>query len=312
MRAPLPTWVTDHFVVPVPSGHPFPTRKFAALRELLVDEQVLAVDELHRAEPAPAEWIRLTHDADYVARVFNGGLSDSEQRRLGIPWSPELVLRARAAVSATVHAARAAMTHGVSGVLAGGAHHAYRDRGEGYCVFNDMAVAIHVLRAEGVVRRAFIVDLDVHQGNGSAAIFADDAETFTFSMHGATNFPRIKERSSLDVELRTGCGDEEYLATLDSYLPAALDAFAPDLVLYQAGVDALDCDRLGTLALSHAGLAARDARVFAWTRQRNVPVAITLGGGYGRPLDATIVAHANVWRAARATASQELPSSCRI
>ncbi len=305
MTVPLHTWSTDHYAVPVPAGHPFPARKFSAVREMLQDTGVLATGELHRAEPAPAAWIELTHDPTYVARVFAGDLDDGEQRRLGVPWSPELVLRARAAVGATVHASRAALAHGVAGVLAGGAHHAHRDRGEGYCVFNDLAIAIHVLRAEGALRRAFIVDLDVHQGNGTAAIFADDAETFTFSMHSRTNFPRVKEHSSLDVALADGCGDAEYLTTLDAHLPAALDRFAPDLILYQAGVDPLACDRFGTLALSHDGLAARDARVFAWARARRVPVAITLGGGYGRPLEESIVAHANVWRAARRAYSGE-------
>ena len=236
----VPTWVTDHFAVPVPPGHPFPSRKFGALRELLLAEGVLAAHDVHRAEPAPPEWIHLTHDANYVRRVFHGELNAQEQRRLGVPWSPELVLRARAAVFATVSAARAALTHGVAGVLAGGAHHAYRDHGEGYCVFNDIAIAIHVLRAEGFARRALVVDLDVHQGNGTASIFADDPETFTFSMHGATNFPRVKERSTLDLELRDGCTDEEYLAVLDAHLPAALDAFRPDIVLYQAGVEKWD------------------------------------------------------------------------
>ncbi len=305
---PIPTWVTDRYRVPVPPGHPFPSRKFAQLRTLLIDEGVLAPADVHDADPAPLDWILRTHDAAYVRRVVDGTLSEMEQKRLGVPWSPDLVLRARAAVSATVQATRAALTGGIAGVLAGGAHHAHRDRGEGYCVFNDLAIAVHTARAEGLLRRALIVDLDVHQGNGTAAIFAGDPDTFTFSMHGATNFPRVKERSTLDLELRDGCGDEEYLALLDTHLPAVFATFAPEFVLYQAGVDPLHSDRLGKLSLSHAGLQARDTRVLRWARERDVPVVITLGGGYGRPLDDTIVAHANVWRAARALHDQENPT----
>jgi len=239
------------------------------------------------------------HTDFYLGRVARGALDPDERLRLGLPWSLELLARARAALHGTVMAARAALEHGIAGNLAGGTHHAFRDRAEGYCLFNDIAVAIEVLRREGLASRPLIADLDVHQGNGTASIFATDATTFTFSMHAAANYPSVKERSSLDVELALGCDDATYLETLEAHLPAALDAHVPDIVFYQAGVDALHADRFGRLALTHEGLAARDERVFEWCESRGLPVVITLGGGYGRPLDASIEAHANVWRAAR-------------
>jgi acetoin utilization deacetylase AcuC-like enzyme len=235
---PLLAWASDHHEVPLPPGHPFPMPKYRALRERLLAEGVLRPAELARSVPAPVEWLVLAHDTDYVARVLDGGLDAAAVRRLGLPWTRELVARARAATHGTVRAAQAALERGVAGNLAGGTHHAFRDRGEGYCLFNDHAVAIAVLRAEGRVHRPFIVDLDVHQGNGTAAMFAGDRAVFTFSMHARTNYPLRKERSSLDLELEDGTGDAAYLARLADALPAALDRHRPDLVLYQAGVDA--------------------------------------------------------------------------
>ena len=297
---PLLAWASDHFPVPLPEGHPFPIAKYARLRELLLCEGVLAPDAIARSEPAPREWLHAVHEPAYVARMLAGELDAAEVRRLGLPWSPELVARARAAVFGTVMAARAALVHGVAGNLAGGTHHAFRDRGEAYCLFNDHAIAIALLRREGDARRPFVVDLDVHQGNGTAAIFADDPDTFTYSLHARHNYPLRKESSTLDVELEDGAGDDALLAALDAKLPAALDRHAPDLAFYQAGVDALHADRLGRLRVTHAGLTERDRRVFAWLESRGVPVVLTVGGGYGRPLETTVEAHANVWRAARA------------
>lgn len=297
---PLLAWASDHFAVPLPEGHPFPIAKYARLRERLLDEGVLAREAVARSEPAPLEWLHAVHDPAYVARTIAGGLDAAEVRRLGLPWSPELVARARAAVFGTVMAARAALVHGAAGNLAGGTHHAFRDRGEAYCLFNDQAIAIALLRREGRALRPLVVDLDVHQGNGTAAIFADDPSVFTYSLHARHNYPLQKESSTLDVELEDGAGDDALLAALDATLPAALDRHAPDLAFYQAGVDALHADRLGRLRATHAGLAERDRRVFAWLEARGVPVVITAGGGYGRPLEATVEAHANVWRAARA------------
>jgi acetoin utilization deacetylase AcuC-like enzyme len=296
---PLLAWSSDHFAVPLPEGHPFPMPKYAALRRRLLEAGVLSAEEINRSEAAPIEWITRAHDPAYVERAVTGTLADDEVRRLGLPWSEALVVRARAAVYGTVMAAAAALEHGVAGNLAGGTHHAFRDRGEGYCLFNDLAVAIHLLRAEGAVCRPFIVDLDVHQGNGTASIFRDDPSVFTFSVHGAGNYPLRKERSTLDIDLPDGCGDDDYLETLDRFLPAALAEHEPDIVLYQAGVDPLAEDRLGRLRLTHAGLAARDERVLRLCEARGVPAVITLGGGYGQPLEASIEAHVNTWRAAR-------------
>lgn len=296
----LRAWASDHFEVALPAGHPFPMAKYRALRETLLAEGVLDAAHVARSEPAPLEWLHAVHEPGYVARALAGRLDPAEVRRLGLPWSPALAVRARAAVFGTVQAARAALAHGVAGNLAGGTHHAFRDRGEAYCLFNDHAVAIALLRAEGRARRPFVLDLDVHQGNGTAAIFAADADVFTYSLHARHNYPLQKERSTLDVELDDRAGDAELLAALDATLPAALDRHAPDVVFYQAGVDALHADRLGRLTATHAGLAERDRRVFAWLRARGVPVVITAGGGYGRPLEATVEAHANVWRQAKA------------
>jgi acetoin utilization deacetylase AcuC-like enzyme len=295
--------------VPLPPGHPFPLEKYRALRELLLAEGVVVPGEIAASEPAPVAWLVRAHDPAYVARVLAGALDPGELRRLGLPWSPGLVARARAAVFGTVGAAFAALEHGVAGNLAGGTHHAFFDRGEGYCLFNDHAVAVAALRAAGRARRPFIVDLDVHQGNGTAALFAGDPTVFTFSMHGRTNYPRQKETSTLDLELEDGTGDAAYLELLDRRLEPALDRHRADFVLYQAGVDAHEHDRLGRLRLTHAGLAARDARVFAACEARGLPLAVTLGGGYGRPLESTIEAHAQVFRAARA-ARDRRPAAC--
>lgn len=296
---PLHAWASDHYEVPLPEGHPFPISKYSLLRRLLVEEGVLDEMHVHTSDEAPLEWLLRVHDSEYVTRVLDGGLSAAEERRLGLPWSAGLVARARGSLFGTVRAAEAALVHGVAGNLAGGTHHAFRDRGEGYCLFNDIAAAIAHLRDRGAARRPFVADLDVHQGNGTAAIFAADPDVFTFSLHATANYPAEKERSRLDVELPVGCGDPEYLATLDAHLPRALDAHEPDLVFYQAGVDPLAGDRFGRLALSYAGLAARDVRVFAWCEERGLPVVVTLGGGYARPIERTVRAHANVWRAAR-------------
>ncbi len=296
---PLLAWSSDHFDVPLPEGHPFPMAKYRAVREALLADGTLAPEHMARSEPAPLAWLHAAHDPRWVARVLNGELEPHEIRRVGLPWSEALAARARAAAYGTVMAARAALVHGVAANLAGGTHHAFRDRGEGYCLFNDHAVAIADLRSRGAAARPFVIDLDVHQGNGTAAIYADDASVFTFSMHGRTNYPAQKERSSLDVELEDGVGDEDYLALLDQHVPAALDAHAPDFVLYQSGVDPLHTDRFGRLRLTHAGLAARDARVFAWLEARGLPVVVTMGGGYGRPLETSVEAHANVFREAK-------------
>jgi acetoin utilization deacetylase AcuC-like enzyme len=274
--------------------------KYRLLREALVGDGTLRPEELVPAEPAPREALARVHTARWLEVVFAGSLSEAETRRLGFPWSEALVLRSRAAVGGTCAAARAALNDGFAGNLAGGTHHAFPDHGEGFCVFNDIAVSIRALQAEGAIARAAVVDLDVHQGNGTAAVFAGDPSVFTFSMHGEHNFPFRKQRSSLDVGLPDGTGDAPYLDALVWHLPRLLDATRPDLIYYQAGVDPLAEDTLGRLALTAAGLEARDRFVLEAAWRRGIPLVATLGGGYAHPLVHSLEAHLGTYRAARA------------
>lgn len=297
---PLLAWASDHWSFPLPPGHPFPLEKYRLVRERLLADGVLAPEWISASDAAPREWLAAAHEAEYLDRTFGEGWTAAEVRRLGLPWSRELVQRASAAVFGTVMASRAALEHGIAGNLAGGTHHAFFDRGEAYCLFNDVAISIALLRRDGHAQYPFVLDLDVHQGNGTATMFATDTSVFTFSLHARHNYPTQKQRSTLDVELDDAAGDDAVLAALDAHVPAALDAHAPDLVFYQAGVDALHTDRLGRLRMTHQGLIERDRRVFAWLEERRLPVVIMLGGGYGRPIETTVEAHCNVWRAARA------------
>ncbi len=291
---------SDSHLVALPAGHRFPMPKYRLLRQALLEGGLLRADELVAAEPVPLAALALVHSARWVQAVVEGHLSEPEVRRLGFPWSEALVLRSRAAVGGTCAAARLALEQGFAGNLAGGTHHAFADHGEGFCVFNDIAVSIRALQAEGRIARAAVVDLDVHQGNGTAALFADDPSVFTFSMHGQHNFPFRKQRSTLDVGLEDGTGDEAYLDALYRHLARVLDAAQPELVYYQAGVDPLAGDTLGRLSLSLGGLEARDRFVFESARHRELPLVVTLGGGYARPLARTVAAHVGTYRAARA------------
>jgi acetoin utilization deacetylase AcuC-like enzyme len=273
--------------------------KYRLLREALLVSGVLQANELVPAEPVDVQALLRVHTPRWVRAVLEDRLTESEERRLGFPWSPELVMRSRAAVGGTCAAAARALTEGIGGNLAGGTHHAFPDHGEGYCVFNDIAVSIRMLQAEGCIRRALVVDLDVHQGNGTAAVFDEDPHVFTFSMHGERNFPFRKQRSSLDIGLPDGVGDDVYLDVLARHLPRVLEAARPDIVYYQAGVDPLAEDTLGRLSLTHTGLEARDTFVLEAARRSGIPVVVTLGGGYARPLEATVRAHIGTYRAAR-------------
>ena len=284
----------DHHLFPLPAGHKFPLAKYRILRGLL------AADGFFQLEPAPLaseNVISLAHDPAYVHRFVTGALEASAMRRIGFPWSEALVRRTRAAAGGTLAAAEEAIATGLGGNLAGGTHHAFRGEGAGFCVFNDIAIAIFFLRTRGLVRRAAVVDLDVHQGDGTAAIFAEDADLFTFSMHGRNNFPFRKQHSTLDVELEDGTGDGSYLDALAGALPRVFD-FRPEVVFYQSGVDALAGDRLGRLALTHEGLKQRDRMVMQRCRDSQVPLVITLGGGYAQPISRTAEAHANTFRTA--------------
>jgi acetoin utilization deacetylase AcuC-like enzyme len=284
----------DYHRFPLPAGHRFPVEKYALVRGML------AADGFFALEPAPlagAGTIELAHDAAYVRGFLEGALGAQAMRRIGFPWSEGLVRRTLASVGGTLEAAAEAMDGGFGGNLAGGTHHAFRGEGSGFCVFNDIAVAALWLRDGGRAARAAVVDLDVHQGDGTARIFRDDDRVLTVSIHGRNNFPFRKERSRVDVDLPDGTGDPEYLAALEAVLPEVF-AFRPEVVFYQSGVDALAGDRLGRLALSHEGLRARDRMVFEGCRAAGVPVVATLGGGYAEPIVRTAEAHANTFRMA--------------
>ncbi len=291
---------SDTYELPLPPGHRFPMPKYKLLRERLVEAGVLAEGELEESDLIDRASLLLAHTPDYVEAIFSGTLAGPDQRRLGLPWSEGLVARSRASVQGTVAAARAALRDGLAGNLAGGTHHASADRGAGFCVFNDIAVAARTLQREGAIDRAVVVDLDVHQGDGTASIFAGDESVFTFSMHGAKNFPFRKQRSSLDVDLPDGCADREYLEALERHLPVVLDRARADILFFQAGVDPLEHDTLGRLKLSLSGLRERDRKVALAARERGIPLVLTLGGGYARPISLSVEAHVGTWREARA------------
>lgn len=282
---------TDRYVLPLPDGHRFPMEKYARLRARVEAAELASPDTLAEPHAATDEELTRAHDRDYVERVSRGGLTPAEVRRIGFPWSPEMVERSRRSAGATIEACRAALQDGVAVNLAGGTHHAFRDHGEGYCVFNDSAVAALAMQAEGLARRVVVIDCDVHQGNGTAAILAHDPSVFTFSIHGANNFPFRKERSDLDIELADGSGDDEYLSALEAGVCHALSASQADLAIYLAGADPFLDDRLGRLALSKDGLAERDHRVFRLCRDAGVPVAVVMAGGYARRIDDTVDIH---------------------
>lgn len=263
--------------------------KYRLLRERVADE--LAAVRLLEPDPVSDEVLALAHAPDYISRLSSGGLSRKEIMAIGFPWSPQMVERSRRSAGATVMAARSALRDGAAVNLAGGTHHAHADRGEGFCCFNDVVLAAKVMRQEGLAVRTLIIDLDVHQGNGSASMARDDPAIFTFSMHGASNYPFVKEISDLDIELADGTGDQRYLDQLELALKEIARRFDPHLVIYLAGVDPFQDDRLGRLALTKQGLLARDQQVFAYARQRGLPVAVAMGGGYGRQIQDTVDVH---------------------
>ena len=304
----MQAFYADHFVLPLPAGHSFPMGKYERLRNRLVAECPEIV--LAEALPASDGELALAHTPRYVIAVAEGHLSAAEQREIGFPWSLRMAERARRSVGATIAAARAALVQGqgVAANLAGGTHHAQADKGSGYCVFNDVAVAARLMQAEWhrarrALLRVAVIDLDVHQGNGTAAIFREDDTVFTLSMHGARNFPFRKEPSDIDVELPDGCTDRPYLEALDQALAALWrhhGAQPPGLVFYVAGADPHEGDRLGRLKLSAAGLAERDRRVFEACRTRGIPVAVSMAGGYGRNIDDTVAVHLRTLQAGHA------------
>jgi acetoin utilization deacetylase AcuC-like enzyme len=290
---------TPRYYADIGEGHVFPIRKFELVCRKLLAEGTLCARDLFEPQPAALEDVLLVHTDDYVTRLRAGALSEREVRRLGLPWSKALVRRSFLAASGTINAARFALAGGVGSNLAGGTHHAFADHGEGFCVLNDVAIAVRALRRDGLINRAAVVDLDVHQGNGTATIFAEDPSVFTFSMHGAKNYPLFKLRSSLDVELPDGTADAEYLETLARHLPTVFE-HAPDLVFYLGGADPYEHDKLGRLSLTFQGLRARDETVLRECQRRGVPVATVMSGGYAADINDTVEIHCNTIRAAKA------------
>jgi len=289
----------DEFVLPLPPGHRFPMDKYRLLRERLQASGVFQEDDF--LTPPAATFAELTraHAPDYVLRVERGELTKQEIRVIGFPWSLEMVERSKRSSGATLAACRTALKDGASANLAGGTHHAFYDRGEGYCVFNDAAIAARTLVAESILERVLIVDCDVHQGNGTASILSNEAHIFTFSIHGANNFPFRKETSDLDIELADGTGDIAYEQALVRGLRQSFATNSPQLVIYLAGADPFEDDKLGKLKLTKAGLKHRDEIVFEFCRARRVPIAIAMAGGYARNIYDTVEIHANTVITAR-------------
>jgi acetoin utilization deacetylase AcuC-like enzyme len=282
---------TDHFLLPLPEGHRFPVTKYALLRQRVEAAGLEPPEDLIDAPVASDEEIVRAHTAEYLRRVQNGELTEKELRRIGFPWSPQMVERSRRSSGATVAAARAALIDGLGVNLAGGTHHAFPDRGEGYCVFNDAAIAARTVQAEGLAQRVVIIDCDVHQGNGTAKIFERDPSVFTFSIHGAKNFPFHKEISDLDVALIDDADDATYLAALRDALPVVLDRAQADLAIYLAGADPYFDDSFGRMKLTKAGLLERDRFVLESCRAVGLPVAITMAGGYAKRVEDTADIH---------------------
>jgi acetoin utilization deacetylase AcuC-like enzyme len=287
----MKVFYSDHFVLPLPEGHRFPMVKYSMLRERVARDGICGPGELLTPRAVTDEEILRAHAPDYLKRVASGTLTEKEVRRIGFPWSQKMVERSRRASGGTLGACLAALDEGFAANLAGGTHHAFSDRGEGYCVLNDSAIAARAVQAAGLVERVVIIDTDVHQGNGTAAILRGDPTVFTFSVHGAKNFPFQKEESDLDAPLPDGAGDTEFLATLDRGLKAALEAADADLAIYLAGADPFEGDRLGRLSVTKSGLAERDRIVLQTCRERGIPVAVTMAGGYAREVEDTVDVH---------------------
>jgi acetoin utilization deacetylase AcuC-like enzyme len=296
----LKAFYCDHFVLPLPANHRFPMSKYARLRERVQHE--LPAVRLTEPSAATDGELALAHDLAYIDRVASGRLDAAELRAIGFPWSEAMVERSRRSSGATIGACRAAMRDGVAVNLAGGTHHAARGRGAGYCVFNDTVVAARAVQADAVARRervrVAVIDLDVHQGDGTAQILADDDSVFTLSLHAESNFPFRKQSSDLDVGLASGTGDDDYLAALDRALAELEGRFAPQLLIYLAGADVHENDRLGKLRLTVDGIRARDERVFAFAERLEVPIAVSMAGGYGRDIEVTVDVHLQTVRLA--------------
>ena len=285
----MKAFYTDHFVLPLPEGHRFPMEKYSRLRDLVSGEKNI---ELVEAPPATDTQILYAHDPSYLIKVIEGKLSPQEQREIGFPWSGQMVERSRRSAGATVAAAKTALREGIAANLAGGTHHAYRDAGSGFCVFNDSAIAARTLQKEiGSSLKIAVIDLDVHQGNGTASILQNDDSIFTLSIHGENNFPFKKEESDLDLGLADSCDDASYLHALSQSLDQLDSRFKADCLIFLAGADPHEGDRLGRLNVSTAGMRLRDEMVFQYALDRQLPIAFSMGGGYGKEIKSTVDIH---------------------
>jgi acetoin utilization deacetylase AcuC-like enzyme len=289
---------SPYYYADIGENHVFPIKKFELVRDKLLKEETLRDLEIAEPQAAEIDDVLLVHTADYINRLRSGDLTTKEIRRLGLPWSEALVRRSLLATSGTINAARHALKYEVASNLAGGTHHAFPDRGEGFCVLNDVAVAIRVLQRENIARKFLIVDCDVHQGNGTAFIFKDDESVFTFSMHGAKNYPLFKESSTLDIELNDGTADQEFLETLNEALPRIF-LHNPDIIFYLGGADPFERDKLGRLKLTIEGLRTRDEMVLSYAKERQVPIVTTMSGGYAQDINDTVEIHCNTIRAVK-------------
>jgi acetoin utilization deacetylase AcuC-like enzyme len=289
-----PLYYTDQYTITLPEGHKFPRLKYGMVRTLLAEQNLFDFQPAPLAEP---EAVKLAHDPEYVSNFLSGSLPSSAVRRIGLPWSEMLAKRSLASVGGTINASFDALRTGWGATLGGGTHHALRSEGAGFCVFNDIAVAIQLLRSKNLIHRAAVIDLDVHQGDGTAEIFQSDEEVFTLSIHCRSNFPFRKQKSRLDIDLPDKVEDDEYLRWLDQVLPEVF-ASRPEIVFYQSGVDALYSDALGHLSLTHAGLEERDRKVMQAAQAYKIPFVLTMGGGYSKPIELSAQAHVNTYRIA--------------
>jgi acetoin utilization deacetylase AcuC-like enzyme len=289
---------SPYYYADIGENHVFPIRKFELVKDVLLAEKTLQPEEIAEPEPASVADVSLVHTTDYISRLRAGTLTRQEIRKLGLPWSESLVRRSFLATSGTINAAKSALENGVSSNLAGGTHHAFPDRGEGFCVLNDVAVAIRVLQREKSAKKFLIVDCDVHQGNGTAFIFKDDPAVFTFSMHGAKNYPLFKETSDLDIELADKTGDREFIETLNEALPRIF-LHDPDIIFYLGGADPFENDKLGRLSLSIDGLRRRDETILQFAKTKNVPIVTVMSGGYAADIKDTVEIHCNTIRAVK-------------
>lgn len=288
-------YYSDHYTLALPADHRFPMAKYRMLRDFLLSENIINEAELFESSLASVEMLELAHTPDYVEAMRTGAISQDIIKRIGFPWSPELYTRSCATVGGALEAAKAALQHKISGNLAGGTHHSHADRGEGYCVFNDIAVAARYLKMKNLAEKIAIIDLDVHQGNGNSSILKNDLGLFIFSMHGEKNYPFIKVPSHLDIALPEGATDEVFLEQLEFGMHE-IAKFQPDFIFYQMGVDPLKEDKLGKMNLSFEGLMKRDQIVLSYANRSHIPISLALGGGYAQPIELSVRAYANTYR----------------